>query len=122
MTALTYPTLPSATKPDSSKYSMSIEDTAISDETEGGYTITRPRHTRKPRRSWVIGYSFIGAADKAAIEAFYDTCLGASRIFNWTDPESLTLYQVRFKGNLQFSYMGRGATRRWDCDFELQQA
>lgn len=119
---LNFPTLPSGMVADSAKFSTDLADNAIRDETEGGYTITRARSTRMPRRSWKLGYTFSTNADKNTIEDFWKLTLGTSRIFNWTDPESLIVYQVRFKGTISSKYVGKGPLHRWDCDFELEQA
>lgn len=90
---------------------------------EGGYVVTRARHTRKPLRIFKIGYTDISNADKVVLDDFYDTVKGGSLVFTWTDPESLLTYSVRFnKGGLSFKYVGMGNNKRWDCSFEIEQA
>lgn len=116
-----FPILPSGHLPDSSKYSVSKIDPAMRAEMEGGYAVTRARHTRKPLRVFDIGYTEISAADKVVLDDFYDTVRGGSVAFLWTDPESLVVYTVRFKGAFGFKYMGRGTARYWDCSFQLEQ-
>jgi hypothetical protein len=118
-----FPTLPSGKAPDSSKYEVSKVDPAMRSEAEGGYTISRARFTRKPRRKFKIAYTFIDNADKQLIDDFYDMVCGGSVIFKWTDPQSSQDYSVRFIGQgLTFSYVGIGGNDAWDCSFELQQA
>jgi hypothetical protein len=117
-----YPTLPSDADPDSSKYAVELEDNTVSYDMEGGYTVTRARTTRRKRKTWSIGYTYIDDADRAAIEAHWQAMSGNAVIFEWTNPEDSVLYLVRFKGPLEFTYKGRGATKRWDCSFKLQQA
>jgi len=126
MTNPVFPTL--STGQDSRHYTMTQEDPAIKSEMEGGYVVSRPRHTRKPRKKFTGGFTEIRDADKALLEAFYDTVRGGSLIFDWTDPQSAMnggtpkVYQVRFEGELRFTYKGIGPTKLWDVTFTLQQA
>lgn len=122
MAILNFPVLPSGAKPDSSKFQMTLEDNVLSQEIEGGYTVTRPRTTRKARRSWKVAYTNIDNADRQALMNFYESAGGGGVIFNWVNPQDGATYLVRFKGDLPFQYMGYGDTQRWDCGFELQQA
>lgn len=116
-----YPTL--LNLPDSSKYSVTAEDPAIRAPLEGGYVATRPRFTRIPRKIWRIGYTDVPNSDKGDIEGFCNnTVKVGSNIFTWTNPEDGVTYNVRFKGAPTYKYVGAGATRRWDIDFELEQA
>lgn len=121
-----FPTLTSGQ--DSKLYTMTPEDPAIISEMEGGYVVSRPRHTRKPRRTFTTGYTEIREADKVLLENFYDTVRGGSLIFDWTDPQSVMnggtakTYQVRFQGEVKFVYRGIGKTKVWDVQFTLQQA
>jgi hypothetical protein len=118
----TFPVLPSGALPDSAKFSYELEDNTISYEMEGAYTVTRPRSTRAKRKLFNIGYTYINDADKDAIEAHYEAMRGGGVIFEWDNPEDEVTYLVRFKGKLTWTYKGRGATKRWDCSFQLHQA
>jgi hypothetical protein len=122
MPYLAYPTLPSEALPDSAKFSIELEDNTVSHEMEGAYTVTRPRSTRRKRKTFSITYTFISEADRAAIETHYQAVAGGAEIFEWISPEDDLMYLVRFKGPLTFTYRGRGDHKRWDCSFELQQA
>lgn len=123
-----FPTL--AKKPDSSQHVVEREDPALATEMEGGYVVTRARHTRTPRRTWTIGYSELRDADKQLLDNFWDTVRGPSVVFDWTDPESAMnggaakTYQVRFLPGaaLKWSYKGVGPLKVWYVTFQLQQA
>lgn len=106
---------------DSSKYSVELDDNTMSQDLEGGYTATRKRTTRKPRRTWTIGYTHITDADKNALVAFYEQNVSAV-IFTWLNIEDGQTYNVRFVGKMKFTYQGKGPWRRWDCDLTLKQA
>lgn len=115
-----FPTLTAG--PDSSKFTQSRVDNSMRKELEGGYVATRPRNTRAPLSKWKVTYTNISNADKALLDAHWDTQKGGSLIFAWTNPQSGTVYQVRYTQPLDWSYQGMGATQRWDCSFELEQA
>lgn len=122
MTNPVFPTLPSGKVADSAKFEVSKKDPAMRAEMEGGYAVTRARHTRKPPRLFKVAYTSIDNADKTVLDNFYDTVRGGSVIFDWTDPESLVIYQVRFSGSFILRYAGAGNNRLWDCSFDLEQA
>jgi hypothetical protein len=132
MTNPVFPTLPSGSLSDSSKYSVTAEDPSMSTPLEGGYTTTRARFTRRPRRTFGVGYTEITGADKQALEDFWDLVMGGAAIFDWTSNEDGITRAVRFtsqqsgSGNsgtpFTWSYKGIGATRLWDCSFFVQEA
>ena len=107
---------------DSKQFSMVQEDPTLSSPVEGGYVITRARHTRTPRKTFTSGFTGIGAADKALLEAFLNTVRVGSVIFDWTNPEDSAVYQVRFTKPVTFRYVGIRDTRLWDVQFEVQTA
>jgi len=106
---------------DSRYYEVTPEDKSLKTQMEGGYVVSRARHTRKPRRSFKTGYTGIGPADRQRLLDFYDTVNG-SVIFDWIDPIERAVYQVRFAGAPTFKYVGIGETKLWDVQLELQQA
>lgn len=99
---------------DSQQYGVSVEDVAVATPTDGGYDITRPRHTRTPRREYTTGFTDISDADKLLLEAFYEARKGGSQSFTYTDPTKGVEKLVRFKGPLKLSYRGIGGVHRWD--------
>lgn len=117
-----YPTLPSGSLPDSAQFGQDLEDPAMRTEMEGGYVATRPKHTRAPRKTWMVAYRNLTDDDKLSLETFWGTVRGGSVIFDWTNPSNLTVYQVRFKDPLKFRYTGIGSSQRWDCSFSVEQA
>lgn len=121
-TSTNFPTLSANAVPDSSQFRVSYEDPSMRTDMEGGYVITRARHTRPPRRTWMVVYRMLTNADRALLETLWDTVRGGSATFNWTNPQNSTTYEVRFKDPLNFSYSGRGTNQRWDCSFSLEQA
>lgn len=117
-----FPTLSNGYKPDSHQFVESTDDPAMRKEMEGGYTVTRPRHTRGPRKSWQIAYQQLGNADKALLDGHYTTQRGGSLTFTWTNPQSLVSWTVRYKTPITWKYVGAGNNQVWDCSFELEQA
>ena len=108
---------------DSAQYEVESEDPTIRTEMEGGYVLSRARHTRIPRKTYKTGFTHIGTADKALLDTFYDvTVKGGSSVFNWTDPVTLNVIIVRFVGKLTFKYVGAGTNKRWNVAITLEQA
>lgn len=114
--------MPSGSKPDSKTFGVSLEDPAMRSETEGGYVITRARHTRAPRKTWAFGYKMLTNADRLALENFVTTVRGGSLIFTWLNPQDFVTYNVRFKELPKFGYEGLGTVQRWNCSMTLEQA
>jgi phage-related protein len=106
---------------DSKLYKVSKEDKSIRTEMDGGYMTSRPRHTRAARRTWTIGWKSMLNADKLTLETFWDTVAGGSDSFTWTEPDTSTVYTVRFKGPINFEYAGMGNTKLWDVTLSLEQ-
>jgi phage-related protein len=121
MTTLTFPF---ADLQDSSKYGVSQENQALASPMEGGYVVTRPRHTRKPRKTYQSGFTNLTEDQKNTLQDFFDSVFGGSVIFNWTNPTDDTVKAVRFTTDttLAFSYTGYGFARRYDVSFKLQEA
>jgi hypothetical protein len=107
---------------DSAKFSVEQEDPSMQTEMEGGYVVSRARHTRTPRRTWTSGFTYIKTAGKTELETFWTSVRGGSAIFQWRNPSDGLDYQVRFKGPLKFTYVGRGTNQRWDVSFTVQEA
>lgn len=107
---------------DSTQFSVKIEDVAIKTEMEGGYVVSRARHTRTPRKTFATGYKSISDADRTVLINFYNSVGGSSVIFDWTDPVDKIVWQVRFDGEMSFKYVGIGVTKLWDVSFQVQQA
>lgn len=107
---------------DSKAMSVELEDKAMKTEMDGGYVVSRAKHTRKPRRKFTSGFSQLTDADKTALEDFWDLVGGGSVIFDWLNPSNNTVYKVRFAAPISFKYSGMGGTNRWDVTFSLDQA
>lgn len=98
---------------DSDKFEYELEDVGIRSEMEGGYVLTRRRHTRRPRRTWTTGFTDLSNDQKITFETFvvekgtfsiftYNTRIGNEEVF------------VRFKSVPKFEYKGMGPNYRWN--------
>lgn len=117
-----FPTLPSGNKLDSKKFDYELEDPSMTTEMEGGYVVSRARHTRTPRKTWRCGFTYIDNADRAVVENFWNQVRGRSVVFVWMNPQDNVEYRVRFKEKMSFTYVGQGSNQRWDVSFSLEQA
>lgn len=109
-------TLPLQNLQDSAKFSEFKDNPAIELETDGGYLYTRPRYTSRPKRTWTIGFTDFTLVQKQEIDAFWDSVMGGSDAFYWTDPTTQEEILVRFKDKITWSYKGAGTTYRWDSN------
>jgi hypothetical protein len=120
---LTNPVFPTLTKTQDSKfYGIELEDTGLKTPMDGGYVVSRARHTRRPRRTFRTGFTDLTPDDATLLENFYDLVRGSSVVFDWTDPITTSVWQVRFIDKLSFQYTGVGISKRWDVQFSLEQA
>jgi hypothetical protein len=114
------PIFPTLSKhPDAESFKISVPNPSKDgQDTDGGYFITRPKYTRRPPRSFKFQYKDIGQADRVTLEAFWDQVKGSSVAFNWTDPTTNVLHNVRFgKGTtLEISRYGMGLNHRYDTN------
>lgn len=107
-----WPTLPQPTL----EYPEQWEDPTIRSDTEGGYTLTRRRHTRT-RRTWTLSWSSMSATDYSTLNTFYTGTAGAGAvIFDWAAVTDSGTVQVRFKGGLKATY--HGTAYRVECTLE----
>lgn len=112
---------PLATKQDSAKFGFEQEDVGIRSEMEGGYVLTRPRHTRTPRRTWTTGFTDLSNTDKTTFEDFVKT-VGTYEAFDYNLPVVGTLVNVRLKTIPKYEYAGFGTNMRWNIsDIVLEE-
>jgi phage-related protein len=104
---------PLASLQDSAKFGYVQEDVGIRSEMEGGYVLTRPRHTRRPRRTYKTGFTDLSDADKQTLSDFVDAH-GTYLAFNYELPTTSTLVNVRFQKVPTYAYHGFGTNLRWD--------
>lgn len=100
-------------------FAESSEDPAIAaSKMEGGYVISRPRFTRRPRRTFSFMYTDMNDTDKGTLYAFWNSMFGSSNAFSWTHPSSGEVINARFDPatKLKFSRMGYGPVNRWQTD------
>jgi phage-related protein len=104
---------PLASKQDAEHFGFEQEDVGIRSDMEGGYVLTRPRHTRTPRRSWTTGFTDLSNTDKETFETFVNQH-GTYKAFNYTIPVAAVVVNCRFKQMPKYEYKGFGTNRRWN--------
>lgn len=117
MADVEFPTL--SIGPDGESYKVSVPNPAKEpQDTDGGYTLTRPKYTRRPARSFKFMFKDLSQDDRDALENFWDRVKGSSVAFNWREPTNGKLYNVRFgKGQtLEFSRVGIGFNHRYETN------
>lgn len=106
---------------DSEFFSVEYEDKAVTTEMDGGYKGTRPRHTRRPRRTWTTGYTDLSQADIELLEGFINTH-GTYLIFDYVVPTTEEEVRVRLQELPQPKYVGKGGNHRWDVPaFKIEE-
>lgn len=116
------PVFPHSDLQDSAQFRVSLEDPTIRSKAEDGKEMTRYRHTRTPRKTFMSGFTYVNDTVRQNIDDFWETVHGGSLIFDWTNPENDTVYQVRFMEPIEFKYVGVGDLKRWDIAFKVRQA
>lgn len=109
-----FPTISLRGRENTKDVKLEKEDVTVRTEMQGGYVYTRPRHTRRPRRTFMTGFGSISEAHRAELEAFYDAKRGGSDSFTYTPPYLGVEVIVRFKGPIKFDYVGYGTNYMWN--------
>ena len=107
-------------KEDAGYYGISFEDNTIRSGTDGGYEFARKRFTRKPRQTFMTGFTEMTQADFDIFREFWEQFMGA-RSFTWNNPAENQVYTVRFASAPKISYVGVGPTRLYSVEVELKQ-
>jgi hypothetical protein len=120
----TYTTLPHNDLLDSSKFQPEKENPAMASKMDGGYVVTRPKHTRKPRRTFTCGFTDFTDAQRADVDAHFDAMHGGSAIFYLIHPISKETIYVRYTTDttMQWTNAGKGLNPLWSVTFKLQEA
>lgn len=114
---MSLPNFPTLThKPDSNKYRMVKEDPTIRNEMEGGYVTSRPRFTRKPRRTFTIGYTDLPLTEYTKLDNFWDTVKGGSRKFRWLNQLTGETITVRFEEYWESKLVKHGVYTAYNVD------
>lgn len=108
-----FPTL--GNKEDSSKFGFQMEDVGVRSPMEGGYVLTRPRHTRTPRRTWTTGFTDISNDEKLILEAFINEH-GTFKAFTYIVPVGSENVNARFKEMPKFEFAGWPQNPRWNLN------
>ena len=117
-----FPTTALAGLEDSKHFTESSADPVKRYEVEGGYTVTRPRYTRTPRKTWTTGFTDLTTTEKNSFVSFWESKKGGSQSFTYLNPADNQTYTVRFKGVPKIKYTGMAALRRWDItEITLEQ-
>lgn len=114
---MAYPNL--SIDPDATSFNETSENVAIaSGDTEGGYIYTRPRFTRRPRRTFTFVHKNISEAERITLQNFWDANYGGSNSFNWTHPITSVVYTVRFAPDMELTFdrIGFGTNHRWNTE------
>ncbi|CCG43297.1 hypothetical protein [Magnetospirillum molischianum] len=127
---MTVRSFPAISGRDQKYYNEKLDNPAAGSKSEGGYEFTRPKFTRRPRRTFADGYTAISQAEKTSLEQFWNDVRGSSDIFLWTSPITGESVQVRFVlgKTLDFKYSHFQKTlddepdHRWDVSFEVREA
>ncbi|GAL22937.1 hypothetical protein JCM19235_1238 [Vibrio maritimus] len=106
---------------DSSKFNMTPEDKGLTSDTDGGYAYSRPRHARKPRRTFDTGFTDIDETQKAKLENFFNEH-GTYKIFTYTIPDTEETIQARLGKAPKVMYKGYGGVHRYNVtDIQINE-
>lgn len=104
---------------DSQYFQIEVEDKGLKGEADGGYVHVRPRHTRKPRRTFKTGFTELTQVEYQALLDFYDL-VGTYTKFAYVNPTTGVTHEVRFNKAFTGKYKGMGGRHLWNVtDIEL---
>lgn len=107
---------------DNESFSIEQDDPAQKIMTDGGYTITRPKYLRQPRRKFNLRLTNLSQAEKELIEAFWNNKRGGTDEFSILLPSEDGDVFVRFEKEMTYIYTGVGGNHRWDIrNIELRE-
>lgn len=106
-----FPPAGMASGEDSAYFTHKRVEEDIEHKTEGGYTISRPRHTRRIMQ-YTTGFTEIEQADKDLLFAFVES-KRARQPFTWREPTSGVTLTVCFANKPTFRYVGMGGVHLW---------
>jgi len=107
---------------DSSKFTEKHPDSGVTSDTDGGYVTSRARFTRRARIVWTTGFTEISSEEKTELTEFYHKIKGSAKVFQWWNPQTLEWINVRFSGDLDWTYDGIGYQSLWSTKFTLVEA
>ena len=103
-------------------FGIEYEDNATKSKTEGGYVLSRPKFSRRPRRTVTTGFEEITQADFDAWESFY-RAHGTYKIFTYVLPTTGEEVLVRFAEPPKPKYVGIGGIHRWNIpNIKMEEA
>lgn len=105
---------------DSKYYGIELEDKTIRSSAEGGYELTRPRFTRKGRKTFTTGFTEMSATDYETFMLFWED-FGGSKSFTWYNQAEQKNYTVRFAEPPSFTYSGVGEFATYNVEVKLKQ-
>jgi hypothetical protein len=94
------------------------EDGTIKTSYEAGYEHTRPKFSRRGRKTYGVNYNYLPTTDKDTLDTFVTTVKEGSITFTWANPQSLSTITVRFGEIPKFSYI---LNDYWECQFTLKE-
>jgi hypothetical protein len=107
-------------KEDARYYGIQLAENLIASNTEGGYELTRPRSTRKPRKTFTTGFSSLSTADYELFLEYYEEYQQFTNFF-WVDPSTLMPYTVRFVKPPTIVYVGSGPLRLYNVEVTIKE-
>jgi phage-related protein len=118
-----YAAMPLPDLQDSAQHAVQRENPVLASKMDGGYVVTRPRHTRRPRRTFSSGYTSFTDDQKKQVSDFFDQMHGGSDMFYWWNPADASWLLVRFTTDttLAWKYSGAGGTHLWDVIFKVEE-
>lgn len=115
------PDFPLAAKQDSKYFSSGQENIAVTGSLEGGYTHSRRRTTRPPRKTFTTGFTHLTQPEIDTLAAFYDS-VGQFGHFEYAHPVKGTAHTCRITSWPRAKYIGAGSYKRYDfADIEMME-
>lgn len=101
-------------------YDIAYEENVKRNDTSGGYELTRPQFTRKPRKTFKTGFVEMSASDFDIFEKFFEK-YQLSKSFTWFNQASQSNHTVRINSAPNVTWRGIGSRALYNVEVELKE-
>lgn len=116
----TFPELGQGINFDAAGHEESYVDDTLRFQTDGGYEITRPSSSRRPRREFSFQLTEVPQLAKEVLDRFYED-VRCSQHFALRNPDTGEVLICRFSVPIEKSYRGIGKTKLWTITVKVKE-
>lgn len=97
-----------------------VSDPTLKQETDGGYSVTGARFTRRPPKKYHVKIEPLTAAQKASLEEFEEEVQIGAGMFDWTNPNTSAVVDARLAGPIEYRFY-KEVPGLWTVEFDIEE-